>query len=182
MKLTKGFFKVILQFIVLLSAIVISISGCIKYEEKPGGQEIPFKTIEQAKISGQGGYFDGTSPSLILIMGTPIIDDMDKLFTIDAERNLKNINFSKEIVLVVFQGWKGSLEHEITIRKITFQDNTVLIYSDVTEPTPGMEEHPMETSPYHLVRLDKSLFSGKEIIFKLIIKNEVVYSEKQKFE
>lgn len=73
-KYTKGFFKVLFQFAVLLSAIVISISDCIKYEEKPGGQEIPFITIEKEKISGQGGYFDGTSPSLILIMGTPIID------------------------------------------------------------------------------------------------------------
>jgi len=168
-----------LIFIIIFIFTNFSFSGCVNNKGEIVGLPLKFESIEQEKISNRGGFFEGISPTLIIIKEYPLANNLSKVFNDEGDYALANINYSRDMAIVVFQGWKGSIEYGITIQKIIFIDNSVQIYANVVEPTPGKEEHPMEISPYHLVKLDKTLLSGKEITFELIINQNVEFTTTQ---
>ncbi len=73
------------------------------------------------------------------------------------------IDFNEEMILVVFQGEKSTGGYGIEINKIVEKENAIEVLVIETLPGYGCMVTEALTSPYHIVKLQKST---KEVIFK----------------
>ncbi len=76
---------------------------------------------------------------------------------------LPTVDFSKDIVIAVFQGVQGSGGYSIEIIKIIEAENSIKVFIRETSPGPSCEVTAALTQPYHIIKTSKI---DKEVIFK----------------
>jgi hypothetical protein len=89
---------------------------------------------------------------------------------------LQGVNYADNLALVVFQGLKPTLSYGVQIQQITYQDGIVNVYAQFEEPEPGTEELTQESSPYHLIQLQRFAGLGERTRFDLIANGALVDS------
>lgn len=164
-----------LWLIGLVLVVAYLLGGCTRQEV-----ELRFTTIEKessTKASVLQRYTE-TQPSLIVISSSDEIPSLSPYLSSDARSELSSIDFGHSFVVAVFQGLKGALEYEARIEHIVYQGETVKILTQFVEPTPGQIGHAAETSPYHVVTVEKPQnLAGRELRFVLIANGQEVLSE-----
>ncbi len=162
--------------------LAISATGCMKEQETiifptaTPEMTIPFKTIENFECGCRGDDYHELEPKLIIITD---LDDVDKLggsVTENAENLLRKLDFSQSFALVVFQGGKGSGSYKVDILKIVQEGDQLIIFAHFTEPQPGYVVTMGETSPYHLIEIQKNGLQG-EISFLLNVDGKVIIQQ-----
>ena len=86
------------------------------------------------------------------------------------------LDYDAYFVIAVFQGRKPTTGYDIQIERITRLESKVTIQARFSEPKPDAEKAPEETSPYHLVQVQKTGTWGRSITFSLVVDNVVVAS------
>lgn len=76
---------------------------------------------------------------------------------------LPTVDFSKDIVIAVFQGVQGSGGYSIEIIKIVETENSIKVFVRETSPGLSCEVTSALTQPYHIIKISKT---DKEVIFQ----------------
>jgi hypothetical protein len=157
---------------------------------------MPFTTISRegwlGMSRGNGDYVTDpslTEPTLFVITNEQDVDAFIGWFPILPEqlsenwttglliKKLRQVDFTKECVVVVFQGYRGSTAHSITIEQITRYGNHVVLHTQFDEQRWGEGAGAMVTDPYHMVALAKAGLQGRTITFDVWKTWQVVASE-----
>lgn len=149
----------------LLFLVVILLGACTPQEE-----ELPFETIEQADYSRR---YEDRETGLVIVTNVDEANQLDSWVSSLALEQLREINYERFFVVVAFLGWQPTGHEGIRIERIVRQGNTVSVYAQVGRPTGETEE----TSPYHLVRVQKVGRWGTSINFALVIEETTVASQ-----
>jgi len=126
---------------------------CRKVCETSAGKEIPFETIIKGFNSNQAekkNYViknEGEWAGILTETGAELPAPVD---------------FTKDMIIAVFQGVKMTGGYGIEITKIIETDNNIEVYIKETSPGPKCNVTQAITNPYHIVKLAKS---DKEIKF-----------------
>lgn len=137
---------------------------------------LSFETIERRDASGTGQVYQDRQPGLLVITTPEEAASLDALVTPEAQAQLQSLNYDAYFVIAVFQGRKPTTGYDIEIERITRLGSKVTIYARFLEPKPNAEKAPEETSPYHLVRVQKTGTWGQSISFDLVVGDAVMTS------
>jgi len=165
-------YKLLQVFCVLF--ILAGLSAC-----QPKETDLPFETIEQRDASGTGQVYKDEKPGLIVITAPEEATNLDALITSEAQARLARLSYDEYFVIAVFQGRKPTTRYGVQIERIARQGGKVTVYAQFSEPKPDEEKAPEETSPYHLIQVQKVGTWGQEVTFELIVKGSIVASVSQ---
>lgn len=161
------------QFMLFLW-ILITLAGLSACQPKE--INLPFETIEQRDASGTGQVYKDKQPGLMIIATSKEGTKLDALVTPETRARLQNLNYNADFVIAVFQGRKPTTGYGVQIERITRQGSKVTIYAQFSEPKPDEEKAPEETSPYHLVQVQKVGTWGQRTTFNLVVGGATVTS------
>ena len=143
--------KAILMVLVVAAALVVS--GCTFDFDERG---LDFETLSKWHNSGQHlkkNYVITTQDELEDILGQVLLQE-----------SMPEVDFSKDIVLLVFQGRMPSGGHNVEITGVVEQYNYVEVFVKYVSPGEGCTVTAAVTSPYHAVKIADT---GKQIVFRL---------------
>ena len=109
----------------------------------------------------------------MIITSADETDQLDGWVSSEAMKQLCEMDYKSYFAIIVFLGWQSTGHEGIRIERIVREDNAVSIYASVGRPTGETEE----SSPYHLVKIQKIGRWGKSINFALVIEETTVASE-----
>lgn len=155
-------------------AIFLGLSACQPKEVKE--VDLLFETVERRDASGTGQVYQDRQPSLMVITTPEEAASLGALVTPKAQAQLQNLNYSTYFAIAIFQGRKSTTGYGVEIERITRLESKVTIYARFLEPKPNAERAPEETSPYHLVQVQKTGMWGQSITFDLVEGDTVVTS------
>jgi hypothetical protein len=135
---------------------------------------LSFETIEQKDYSGTGVIYEPETPGIIIVSKIEDINSMNGLVTENSLSQLRSLNYDQYFAIAAFQGHKGDTGHNIQIDKVVRSENSVNVFVTIHDPKPGEPTGAMETSPYHLVRIQKTDIWGQEITFNLMADDQLV--------
>lgn len=176
-KLTCSYRPKIYSRCMLLLYVVITIVGVSACQPKEIG--LPFETIEKRDASGTGQVYEDKQPGLIILAKPEEVANLDALVTPDDQARLRSLNYDTHFVIAAFQGRKPTTGYSIEIERIIRRRNTVTIYALSQGPKPDEAKGDEETSPYHLVGINKVGDWGQQINFDLVVNDAVVASLSQ---
>lgn len=164
--------SVLLMLILLVPSLFLSGCNGNNFEQ---GTEIPFETIIHSTISR---YRLG--PMFWVITNDGDIDDALPLITYSSNMPTIMVDFSKEIGIMVFLGWKPNVSYDINIEKIIFQENSttvnIITDFDLSGDHPEGVVGEEAISPFHLVKIPKTDFQSQYVTFNVVVENKIVLS------
>jgi hypothetical protein len=105
----------------------------------------------------------------VLVKAQDINNYSDWVWPTDLDK-IKSVDFSKSIVVVVFMGYRGTDKYSVEIKDVRKSEQTVTISTVFITPTEGQLSHPIVTSPYYILEIDKmGDFIGT---FTFVLKNQ----------
>jgi hypothetical protein len=137
------------------------------------GVELAFETIERADVPGTGGEYQGEDPRMIIINSAEQIDALGETISLSAQDELRKLDFNQYFAIAVFQGLKGSNMYGVDIQRVTRNGKTITISAHFTERDPERTAADVNTSPYHIVKVQKDGLQG-ELDFFLNVDREVI--------
>ncbi len=157
-----------------LLIVVMLLNACVRQQV-----ELSFETIEKEVGTKLGvERYEEEEPKLVIVATSNEIPSLSPNISPEARPELSNTNFDAYFVVAVFQGWKAVYDYEVRIERIAYLDETVKVFAEFIEPTEGQMLHPAESSPYHVVRVEKPQeLASKEIRFILVANGQEVASE-----
>ncbi len=131
-------------------------------------EALSFETIDlqEAPHTGRQQY-RSQEPGVVIISQLDDIHIMDGWISIKSVDKLQSTDFDEHFVLAAFYGEKGGTGYNIQVVRVVRIKNTVNIDALFTEPLPDLEIPAVYTSPYHLIKIQKSGAWGEEITFNL---------------
>jgi PrcB C-terminal len=135
--------------------------------------ELAFETIERADIPGTGGEYQGRDPKMSIITRIEEIDALGDTISLSAQDELRKLDFNQYFVIAIFQGLKGTNMYGVDIQQVTKSGNTITIFAHFTERNPELAAAAVNTSPYHVVKVQKDGLQG-EFDFFLNVDGEVI--------
>ncbi len=145
-------------WLILMVALLAGLVAC-----RPQETLLPFETIEKGEFPPETPqHYEGKVPKLVIISGMADIVGLSHSVSPKAETVVRELNFSQYFAVAVFQGLKPWANYSVEIRQIIYQGNVVTIYAHFSEPQPGTQLPAVETSPYHLVKVQKGELTGKK--------------------
>jgi hypothetical protein len=143
---------------------------------QPEETELPFETIERRPYGSTGKLWRAQKPGLVIVATPDDLAQVNDFFTFDAQTQLQNLDFERHFVVVVFQGFQGSLPADpfgIEVQKI-IEGDTVEIYAHIYEHVGEVVRRPVQNSPYHLVQVQREKGVQGDMGFVLIVDGTVV--------
>lgn len=161
------------KLMIFLSVLAISLglSAC-----QPKEVDLLFETIERRDASGTGQVYQDRQPGLLVITTPEEAASLGALVTSEAQAQLQSLNYNAHFAIAIFQGRKPTTGYGVEIERITRLESKVTIYARFLEPKPNAERAPEETSPYHVVQVQKTGTWRQSIIFDLVEGDTVVTS------
>ncbi len=140
----------------------------------PQGTVLSFETIEQEDYSGTGIIYESKNPGIIIVSSTGDINNLKGLVSENSLNQLGSLNYDQYFAIAAFQGHKGGTGHSIQINQVVRSENSINVFVTIHDPKPDEPTGAMETSPYHLVRIQKTGNWGQEITFNLRTDSQLV--------
>lgn len=163
----------VVYLIIISLGITVMVAAC-----KPKEVDIPFETIEQREGPHNGHFYESNKPKLVVITQAKDVPWLVDGWVGDSQAKLQDMDYNQEFALVLLQGVEQSTGYGVQINRITRRGATVNIYAQFIQPDfqkPLLSE---ETSPYHLVNIEKAMKWGQDITFKVIVNGSVIISSK----
>jgi hypothetical protein len=139
---------------------------------QPREEELPFETIERLDASGTGELWQTKEPGLMVIATPGDLAQIDDLFTKDAQAQLRELDFDAHFAATVFLGWQPDSHGGVQIERVVRERDRIAVYAQVRKP----ELKPEETSPYHLVKVEKKGNWNQLIHFTLYLDGTSIMS------
>ena len=156
----------------LLPLVFFWFAGCLPAAGASGG--LPFATIEQKRDAAYIGQqqYNALDPGLLVILDDESRDAAGDLFSESARRQIGGVNLETHFLVAVFQGWQPSGGYGVSIESVRVEGETVRITAAFT--TPGGEDPPGVTSPYHLVSVRRPVSGLAAGAFELVAGERVL--------
>ncbi len=164
--------KFALLFLLLLSACQL------REIELPQKIELPFETIEQREFS----QYEPRDPGVMICSRREEVDNLGDLIKVDAKAQLRKLDYETSFALIVFQGRKPDDGYGVQIERAERDGNVVNIFARFQAPKPGLERHPIVTSPYHLIQARRIESAAQVITFNLIVDETLIVSVSHKIQ
>ena len=158
---------------IALALLLLAAAGAILPGCRPQIKELAFETIERAELPGTGGEYQGEDPKMVIITRQEEIDTLGDSISFSAQDELRNLDFNEYFGIAVFQGLKGTNMYGVDIQRVTKSGNTITIFAHFTERNPELAAAAVNTSPYHIVKVQKDGLQG-EFDFFLNVDGEVI--------
>jgi len=162
--------------IIVLACIALIAFGAAACQPKPGETALPFETIAQEEWGKANKPYEPREPGMVIISRAGEIINLDGMVSDESVRQLQTLDYGQYFAITVFQGRKGSTGYDIQVNRIGRSENIVNVYAQLDNPPPDIEAGAMETSPYHLVKVQKTGSWGQEITFNLFAGETLVAS------
>lgn len=81
---------------------------------------------------------------------------------------MADTDLSAYLVVVIYQGWKGSTGYSVEVADIQRKNNTITVYARFREPAPREITNPLVTSPYYILKIKKTSGLKGDFIFVLV--------------
>jgi hypothetical protein len=145
----------------LLAVAALLLAGCQLSQVMPpaaappasGEVEIPFETIALDEIGVNVEL--GLIPQLILLTSSDDAAKIKDWVKAEVYTQLESLDFEQYAIVALFRGRKPSTNYQTVIERIERQGNRLIVYAQFWEPNPAWESATTETSPYHLVKIDR---------------------------
>jgi hypothetical protein len=145
----------------LLAVAALLLAGCQLSQVMPpaaappasGEVEIPFETIALDEIGVNDEL--GLIPQLILLTSSDDAAKIKDWVKAEVYTQLESLDFEQYAIVALFRGRKPSTNYQTVIERIERQGNRLIVYAQFWEPNPAWESATAETSPYHLVKIDR---------------------------
>ena len=161
------------SLVLLATVIVALVAGLALLAAcQPQEYDLSFETIERRDSSGTGEYYEDKGPRLVVIAKASEADALGNTVSLDAQAQLRNLDFDRYFVIAVFQGWRPEIptpQSGAEVYRISRNGNTVTIYTHLYEPVEGHARLPVSNSPYHLVKVRREEDMRGELEFVLSI-------------
>ena len=128
--------------------------------------EVPFEEIDKGWISG----YQSRNNLTISDNETweTLWTDMESIHSHPAD--LPEINFTRDIIIAVFQGERGSSGYWTNITRIIMNNTNYVVYVDEIHPGDGCVLLAVMTYPYHIVKIsDLPLNLPVQFVYNIII-------------
>ena len=155
--------------LILMHLIIVSCNS------QPKEVDLIFQSIEQGEL-GHPNYYEAMGPGLKIVSQPEEVKNLEGLITGSAQQALLELDYSKYFVLAAFHGRRGSGGYGIQVDRVSRSDNTVKVNVELEEPKPQSVVADAETSPYHLIIVQKNGIWIQEIQFNLIADSTVLTS------
>lgn len=136
-------------------------------------RNLRFTTIAQENFIN----YEEEHPGLVVIAGLDEIGTIiDSVLAEDLllVNDLWELDYDRCFVIFALQGQKYQGGYSITVQRIVRQDNQISVYADFIVPQPNTRRIQAETSPYHLVSVEKQGEWGQDFQFVLLNDSESV--------
>lgn len=118
--------------------------------------EVPFETIVQTE---EGPVTDDLTPridaQLLLLTSPDQLGAIEGRVSPEALAALQQVDFQQYSVVALFRGRMPTYNYQTIIERITTNDSRVAVYAQFWSPSPWYASAAAETSPYHLVKVEK---------------------------
>jgi len=155
----------ILYILLLPMLLMLLLSAC-----GPQEVELLFNTIEQADYSPK---YEDKEPSLVIIASVDEANRLNGWISPEALEQLREIDYKRSFAVVAFLGWQSTGHEGIRIERVVRQGNAVSIYAQVGRPTGETRI----SSPYHLIKIQKTGRWGTNVDFALVVDGTTVASQ-----
>lgn len=156
------------SLLLLFLAILASLSAC-----KPQETELYFETIEQEAIAPSGEALQDEAPALIIVATPEETGQLGNLVSEYAQQQLLDMEYDNYFAVVAFLGWQPTRHEGIRVERVVRKGQSVSVFTQVGLRTGDTEV----TSPYHLVKVEKSGQWDTNIDFALVIEEAKVTSQ-----
>ncbi len=129
-----------------------------------GPHDVGFSTVGQGVSSEYGRFDEGvipgdSAPECLVIADN---EDYQRLQSVASfPEQMPAVDFTSSVVIAAMQGPKSSGGFAISIMHVSQDGNEVRVEVDIVEPEPGSINAQMLTSPYHLVKSERSSFDPR---------------------
>ena len=144
MKPHARFLKAVLPLLVVA---VLLLAAC-----KPQEVVLSFQTIERQDSAFRAASMWGDkNPALMVISSSEDIEKVKSYVTAQSVSTLEQLDFRSAFALVVFRGLQPSSFVDFSVERIVRRGSEIAVYT-----RPGRQgPNPAESSPYHLVEIQK---------------------------
>lgn len=152
--------------------VAFALAGCVIGE---GRTELSFSEVVRVENN-----FDGTtrassrSPSLAVASRSEEVSQFANLVDQSQFGDLTKVDFTEQFLVLARLGNQPTAHYSITIDRISRSGSTLYIHAIVSKPKPDILAETLETSPYHLVRVDRTGDWNGDFEFALEIDGETV--------
>lgn len=116
-----------------------------------------------------GSYrYENATPRMIVIANRDSLRSLQNQLRPPHFELVANIDFSTCLVIVIYQGEKGSTGYSVEVTDVQREDNTITIYAQFHEPAPDSLTNPLVTSPYCILKVQKPESVKGEFTFILL--------------
>lgn len=132
---------------------------------------LPFETVIQSPpngIDGNMSLWESAEAGTIIIATTDELSNLNSSIMTETMQTLQAVDYDKQFIIVLFQGVQGSLGYAIEIEEIRHRFGEIEIDALLTEPSEGEDNLTVQTSPYHVVKVDKKAWWSRELSFTIL--------------
>jgi hypothetical protein len=137
---------------------------------------LAFTTLTQGDWGNNDHFYNTFEPALIVITKPKDISSIANWIRQESLTLLQNVDYTNNLAIAVFQGWKGILGYAVQIQRISYRDGVVNVYANFIEHEPGTEELHAEISPYQIVLVQRFEELNEETTFDLMVDDIVIFS------
>jgi len=147
------------NFYIIWAVLILSCIPATKPDAKGNGEMMPFVTIDKGITSGNTGR------SFLAIRTAQEWQDIWHQHSshLTASPGLPPVDFSKEMVIAIFQGNKSTGGFSVEILRVEKSEVRLLVFYKERVPPPGSMVPQVLTQPYHMIKLQR--MEG-EVIFQ----------------
>ncbi|AFM02534.1 hypothetical protein Fleli_0022 [Bernardetia litoralis DSM 6794] len=147
-------------FLSIVSLLFLSFSSCKSSKDKQENKPIPFETVFETM--SLGSETQGTK----VVQSKEDLKDFEVANGNDMAKELLEVDFEKNTLIMVMAGMKNTGGFDIKIEKIiNTNDKITVFYKEINPPKDAMLTMAL-TYPLHAVTIKKT---DKEIVFEKII-------------
>jgi hypothetical protein len=141
-----------------------------------GEQRLPFELVEANEYGRGERLYESPEPGLSVLTTRDALGDLPAAISAEAEQRLGETDFDTYVVVAVFQGYRYYDGYGVEVERIERRETSIILYSRFVEPIPGQQLHPLVTSPYAIVEVEKVGSFGNVFDFVLNVGGEAVAS------
>jgi len=132
---------------------------------KPSGPTptptLPGKSLEWEKVAddwGAGGSYRyrEPKPKMAIAANLTEADALSNELFPDHLNIVQNTNFADYLVVVIYQGEKGSTDYSIKVGDVRRDGNVITVYVEFLTPGPEIAPGQLVTSPYYVLKVKKT--------------------------
>ena len=130
---------------------------------EPVAATLPFQSL--ARSFRLGGSLP--DPSVMVQLDRQAVAALEKMINQEDFEKVLGVDLQENALLAVFWGQKPFGGCSITVNRIYLAGDTLIVDVTLLEEDPEFPKIEAATSPYHLVLVDRGMFSGKASRLKL---------------